>query len=278
MNAPVEKIGFVGLGHMGGDLARCLARLPARLTVYDVHPGAMARLAESATLAADLAEVGRDADVVGLCVQDDEQVLSCTGPLLSAMKPGSVLMIHSTVKPATITEVGKRASERGVELLDAPVSRTTSSGEGPFVVCMTGGDEATAAQLRPVIEAYATETLHVGPLGAAMALKICNNLASWCGIMIALETFDLAEAAGVPLEKLLTVMTSNGVLTRPGQAFVNFRNKGSEELRALMATQSGIGEKDLLLAERLAADAGTQAEIATFVRSLVRERVSTLAG
>lgn len=276
MNAAVEKIGFVGLGHMGGDLVRCLSRLPARLTVYDVNPQAMARLADSATLAADLAEVGRDADVVGLCVQDDKQVLSCIEPLLSAMKPGSVLMIHSTVKPATITEIGKRASERSIELLDAPVSRTIMSGEGPFVVCMTGGNEATAARLGPVIDTYATETLHVGPLGAAMALKICNNLASWCGIMIALEAFNLAEAAGVPLEKLLAVMNSNGVLTRPGQAFVALRNQGGEE-RALLATQAGIGEKDLLLAEELAADAGTDAEIATFVRGFVRERVAALA-
>ena len=278
MNAAVEKIGFVGLGHMGGDLARCLSRLPARLTVYDVNSEAMARLADSATLAADLEEVGRDADVVGLCVQDDKQVLSCTEPLLSAMKPGSVLVIHSTVKPATITEIGKRASERGIELLDAPVSRTVYSGGGPFVVCMTGGDDATAARLRPVIEAFATETLHIGPLGAAMALKICNNLASWCGIMVALEAVNLAEAAGVPLDKLIRVMTSNGVLTRPGQGFVNLRNQGGEETRALMAIQAGTGEKDLLLAEELAADAGTDAQIATFVRRFVRQRVSTLVG
>ena len=278
MDAAIAKIGFVGLGHMGGDLARCLSGLPARLTVYDVNAAAMARFADCAALAGDFAEVGRDADVVGLCVQDDKQVLSCVEPLLSAMKPGSVLMIHSTVKPATVVEIGKRAQERGIELLDAPVSRTVMKGEGPFVVCMTGGDEATAARLSPVLDAYSTETLHVGPLGAAMALKICNNLASWCSIMVALETVDLAEAAGVPLDKLLTVMKSNGVLTRQGQGFIAHRNQGSEEGRALMAIQSGIGEKDLMLAEGLAADAGTQAEIGSFIRSFVRAKVSTMVG
>ncbi len=278
MSARVEKIGFVGLGHMGGDLARCLSRLPAQLTVFDVSAEAMAHFANSARLADDLAGVGRDADVVGLCVQDDKQVLSCVDPLLSTMKPGSVLMVHSTIRPATITEIGKRATERSVELLEAPVSRTVMSGEGPFVVCMTGGDEATAARLRPVIEAYATETLHVGPLGAAMALKICNNLASWCGIMIGLEAVNLAEAAGVPLDKLIAVMKSNGVLTRPAQAFVALRNQGGEERRAFWAVQAGTGEKDLMLAEGLAADAGTDAEIATFVRNIVREKVAALVG
>lgn len=276
MNAAIEKIGFVGLGHMGGDLARCLSGLSARLTVFDVNAAAMARLADRAALAENLSDVGRDADVVGLCVQDDEQVLSCVDQLLLTMKPGSVLMVHSTVKPATIIDIGKRGQERGIEILDAPVSRTVTDGEGPFVVCMTGGDEATAARLRPVLTSYSTETLHVGPFGAAMALKICNNLASWCGIMISLEAVDLAEAAGVPLDKLLNVMNSNGVLTRPGQAFVAMRSQGGEKLRALMAIQSGIGEKDLLLAEGLAADAGTSAEIGTFVRSLVRERISTM--
>lgn len=278
MSAGVEKIGFIGLGHMGGDLARCLSRLPSQLTVYDVNAKAMTRFANSAVLADDLAGVGRDADVVGLCVQDDKQVLSCVGPLLSVMKPGSVLMVHSTIKPATITAVGRLADERGVELLDAPVSRKVTGGEGPFVVCMIGGDEATAARLRPVIDAYATETLHIGPLGAAMALKICNNLASWCGIMVALEAVNLADAAGVPLDKLLAVMKSNGVLTFPGEGFVALRNQGGEERRALMAVQAGIGEKDLLLAEGLAAGAGTGAEIATFVRSFVREKVSALVG
>lgn len=276
MNAAIEKIGFVGLGHMGGDLARCLSGLAAGLTVYDVNAAAMAPFVDCAALAKDFAEVGRDADVVGLCVQDDNQVMSCVEPLMSAMKPGSVLMIHSTVKPATIIDIGKRAQERGIELLDAPVSRTLTEGDGPFVVCMTGGDEGTAARLRPVLDSYSTETLHVGPLGAAMALKICNNLASWCGIMVSLEAVDLAEAAGVPLDKLLTVMTSNGVLTRPGQAFLAMRSQGGEKLRALMAIQSGIGEKDLLLAEGLGTDAGTSTEIGAFVRSLVRERISNM--
>lgn len=107
------------------------------------------------------------------------------------MKTGAAFMIHSTIKPTTILDIGRRAKEQGVELLHAPVSRTKIKGTEPLAVCMTGGNEATAERLRLVLDAYSNELLYVGPFGAAMALKICNNLAFWCGIMITLETSTL---------------------------------------------------------------------------------------
>lgn len=278
MGSELKRIGFVGLGSMGGDQARCLANLGIPLTVYDVNRAATEQFAGRADLADDLAGVARDADVVGICVQDDAQVLSCAEQLVPAMKSGAILMVHSTVKPSTMIAVGAQAQERGVTVLDASVTRTVMTKEGPFVFCMTGGDEAAVARARPVIDAYATDTLHVGALGSAMALKICNNLASWSAIMIGLEAFDLAEAAGVPLDKLLTVMKRNGVLTPPAQSFVAFRNEGGDDvMRGVMATQSGIGEKDLRLAEGLAADAGAQVPIAASIRAFVRERILELS-
>lgn len=274
MSSEIRKIGFVGLGSMGGDQARELAKLPYALTVFDVAPQAMARFEGKATLAKDMAEVGADADVVGICVQDDKQVNDCVAQLLPAMKAGSVLMVHSTVKPATMIAIGERAAAQGVELLDASVTRTEMTKDGPFVFCMTGGSEAAAAHVQPVLDAYSTNTMHIGPLGSAMALKICNNLVSWSAIMISLEAVDLADAAGVPLDKLLTIMKRNGVLTPPAAGFIAFRNDpGDESRRAMMAVQAGIGEKDLSLAEALASGASTDVPIASFIRSMVREEI-----
>lgn len=98
------------------------------------------------------------------------------------------------------------------------------SKDGPFVFCMTGGEESVAARVQVVLNAFSTNTMHIGPLGSAMALKICNNLVSWCGIMLGIEVANVAEASGVPMDKLLTVMKRNGNLTPPMAGFVDFRN------------------------------------------------------
>jgi 3-hydroxyisobutyrate dehydrogenase len=270
----IRNIGFIGLGSMGGRQTRELAKLPIPLTVFDVSPAAMAVFAGKAKLAGGIADVGRDADVIGLCVQDDAQVDECVDQLLLAMKPGAVLLIHSTVRPATVIAAAARAAERGVHLLEAPVSRTDMGEDGPFVFCMTGGEETVATRVQEVLDAFATDRMHVGPVGSAMTLKICNNLASWSAIMIGLEAVDLAEAAGVPIDKLMTVMTRNGVLTPPAQAFAAFRNnRGGEEQRRLMAVQAVIGEKDLRLAMAVAADTGAEAPIAAFIAASVKDKI-----
>ena len=215
MTDSIRKIGFIGLGSMGGDQARELAKLPLDLTVYDVFPDALAKFEGRAKLAASIAEVGEDADAVGICVRDDTQVLECVDALLPVMKRGASLLIHSTIKPKTAQQIAERAATVGVDVIDAPVTRTEMTKNGPFVFCMTGGDEAVAARVQIVLDAFSTNTMHIGPLGSAMALKICNNLISWCGIMLGVEVANVAEASGVPMDKLLTVMKRNGNLTPP---------------------------------------------------------------
>src|SRR3546814_20182608 len=90
----------------------------------------MERFEGKATLASTIAEVGENCDVVGICVQNDEQVLQCVEPLLPAMNPGSVLLIHSTIRPATAQAIAQRAAERGIAMMDAPVTRTEMGTDG----------------------------------------------------------------------------------------------------------------------------------------------------
>ncbi|AMK25635.1 MULTISPECIES: NAD(P)-dependent oxidoreductase [Sphingobium] len=272
MTDTIRKIGFIGLGSMGGDQARELAKLPLDLTVYDVFPEALAKFEGRAKLAASMAEVGEDADAVGICVRDDTQVLECVDALLPAMKRGAILLIHSTIKPKTAQHIAERAAPLGIDVIDAPVTRTEMSKDGPFVFCMTGGEESVAARVQVVLNAFSTNTMHIGPLGSAMALKICNNLVSWCGIMLGIEVANVAEASGVPMDKLLTVMKRNGNLTPPMAGFVDFRNNpGDAARRAFFASQAGIGEKDLALAEELAAGADAVSPITSHTKTLLKK-------
>ena len=265
------KVGFIGLGSMGQGQAMLLARSAHALTVYDVAAKAMAPFEGKATLAKSLAEVGRDADVVGVCVRDEAQVNECADALLPVMRADTVLLIHSTIPPAAMVALGQRATARRLHVLDASVTRTVIAQDAPFVYCMTGGDEAIAKRVQPVLDAYSTDTLHVGPLGSAMAMKITNNLVSWSQIMIGLEAFRMAEAAGVPTDKLLTVMKKNGCLTPPMGGFIGLRARAHDPaVRELIASQAGIGEKDLHLAEVLGANAGAPTPIGSYIRGLVR--------
>lgn len=277
MTYDIRKIGFIGLGSMGGALSRELAKLPLELTVYDVFPAALAKFEGRAKLAGSIADVGRDADVVGICVRDDAQVLECVDPLLPAMKRGSVLLIHSTIKAKTAQDIAERAAELGIDVVDAPVTRTEVTKDGPFVFCMTGGDEAVAAKVQLVLNAFSTNTMHVGALGSAMALKICNNVVAWCEIMLGIEVANVAEASGVPIDKLLTVMKRNGNLSAPMQGFIEFRNNpGDAARREFFASQAGIGDKDLALAEELAANASAAAPITSHTRTLLHKGILSI--
>ena len=273
MAQAITSVGFIGLGSMGGCQVRELAKLSLPLTVFDKFAAAMEPFRGKAALAGGIAELG-GCDVVGICVQDDKQVTECFDALIPAMKPGSVILVHSTVRPATITALAERAAAVGVELMDAAVTRTEMSNDGPFVFCMLGGSEATMARVQPVLDAYSTNTMLVGPLGSAMALKICNNLVAWSQIMLGLEAMDLAEAAGVPIDKLMAVMQRNGKMTPPMQGFIAFRNNpGDQTRRDLMAVQAGIGEKDLTLADELGEAVGKPSAIGAGIRHYVKQAI-----
>ncbi len=270
----IGSVGFIGLGHMGSCQARELAKLSLPLTVFDKFPAAMEPFRGKATLAGSIADLG-GCDVVGICVQDDGQVTECFDELIPAMKPGSVILVHSTIRPATAKALAERAAAVGVELMDAAVTRTELTNDGPFVFCMLGGSEATMARVQPVLDAFSTNTMLVGPLGSAMGLKICNNLIAWSQIMLGLEAMDLAEAAGVPLDKLIAVMQRNGVMTPTMNGFIAFRNNpGDQANRDMMARQAGIGEKDLTLADEMGEAVGKPSKIGANLKRYVKQAIT----
>lgn len=263
------RVGFIGLGSMGGAQARCLANSGFDLAVFDVHPPTLQAFAQSARLAASVAELGRSADVVGVCVRDDAQVReTLEGPdgLLANMRPGTIVLVHSTVSAETVHALAAQAAARGIELLDAAVSRTRMNASGPFVAVMAGGSAAALERARPVLDAYATDVFHAGPVGAGVAMKIVNNLVTWSGIVTAAQAFRLAAAGGVDLAVLQALMSANGNLTPVTRAF-SARFTGAATDRAFQESQAGIGDKDLQLAAEFARAVGAEVPVAEQARS-----------
>ncbi|WP_443019091.1 NAD(P)-dependent oxidoreductase [Sphingomonas sp.] len=278
MASDIKRVGFVGLGSLGAAQVRELAKLPLELIVHDVRPEAMAEFEGRAQLAGDIAEAGRGSDVVAIAVQNDEQVDACADALLPVMKRGAVLMLHSTIRPATVIALAERAAAVGVDVLEAPVTRTEMTRDGPFVYCITGGSEALAGRLATIIAAFATDQVHAGPHGSAMALKTCNNLVSWGSVLATIEAIAIAEGAGVPVDKLLAVMTRNRLLTPAASVFLAYRSDpGDAVRRASVAVQGTIAEKDVKLAQALAAGAGVAAPLADKAAPLIRDALVAIS-
>ena len=262
------KIGFAGLGNMGGRLASRLAGV-GDLTVYDTHEPSREAFRGRARVAGSLAEVGAGADAVGVCVRTGEQVRQCAGALLPVMAEGSMLMIHSTISPDLVLALARDGAARGVEVIDAPVTVTRYGvPDGPFVCAMIGADETRTERVRPLLDAYATEAVHAGRLGAGMSLKIINNLVTLVQITVAEEAFRLAALAGVPAEALTRVMTQNGALT-PAMKVMAARAgapPADRETYSAREVQARNGVKDLALAEALARSLDTPSAAASFAK------------
>ncbi len=250
------RVGFIGLGDMGAAQAAEIARAGFDLAVYDALPATLAAFTSPATRASSPAESARDAELIGICVRDDQQVsevIQGPGGLMETIADGALVLVHSTVSPATVIAMAEVLATRGARLIDAALTRTRFAvTEGPFVLSMTGGDPALTERARPVLEAFSTAVVHAGPLGAGMALKITNNFVTWTHILTIQQAFALAQAGGVDLGKLGEVMTGNGNLTPVSSAVLDglVRDMGgmSDERRAFAESQGRIGEKDLALA------------------------------
>ena len=268
-------LGFVGLGEMGSLMAARLLAWPGGLTVYDVRPEAAAPLAAGGARVADtLADLARSADVVGVMVRDDEQVRDVFAAMAEAARPGAVVAVHSTIRPSTAVELAERGRERGVRVLDVPVSGGVIGARSGRLALLVGGDRQAFEECREPFGLLAEIVCHFGPAGSGTRAKLARNLVNFVGVAAALEAARLAQAAGVDLSKLSRITTHTDSLSG-GPGVVMLRGdreplEPDDPLRPIFAHTSELGEKDLSLALELGAELG-------FDLPLAREAILHLA-
>src|SRR5581483_9886670 len=210
------KVGYIGLGMIGSAMAEQLAEPPFEASYYDVFPAALSKFGGKGHLATSPADVGAHADLVGICVLNDQQVeevVAGANGLLNTMKKGSLIAVHSTVHAATIQALAEKAGAKGIDLIDAAVSGGPMAARAHNLVCMVGGSAAQLECARPLLKAYCGNIIHAGPIGMGIALKVSNNLVTYIQLMSALEGYRLAQAMGLDPEMLTSVMKDNGNLT-----------------------------------------------------------------
>jgi 3-hydroxyisobutyrate dehydrogenase-like beta-hydroxyacid dehydrogenase len=207
------SVGFVGLGNIGQPMARALLRVGLDVAVLDTAPEkaepCVAEGARAVTRPEDLAGCA----VVALAVPDDDAVedVLCGSGLLSALADDAIVIVHSTILPATARRLAGVAGERAVGLLDAPVSGGAERALAGELTVMVGGEAGVLERARRMLDAVGSDVRHVGPSGAGCAVKLANQLMMLSALAGAHEALDLACAYDVDERVVLdAVATSTG--------------------------------------------------------------------
>jgi 3-hydroxyisobutyrate dehydrogenase len=280
------KIGFVGLGTMGVGMASNL-RKAGELVVHDVRrESAQPLLAAGATWAETLADLGRAADIVFTSLPGPKEMREVgldKGGLLESMRPGSTWFDLTTNSPTVVREVATPFQQKGVELLDAPVSGGPAGAQSGKLAIYVGGDRDVFDRHKALLDAIGDRVMHVGPVGAGNVAKLVHNCTSLVLRMVLAEGMTLGVKAGMePLE--LWHAVRQGVIGRSR----TFDLLGNEYLQSKYDPPSfalRLAYKDFTLALELARQLGVpmqQAEAAyqTYTEALERgwgERDSRVA-
>jgi 3-hydroxyisobutyrate dehydrogenase-like beta-hydroxyacid dehydrogenase len=246
--------GFVGLGQMGLPMALSVLRAGLPLTVLGRQAGPSRAVAEhGGAVAADVAALAAACDVISICVRDDAQVRDVLvhDGLLDAGRPGTLLVIHSTVAPDTCRELHELAARRRLGLIDAPVSGLPVRAATGELTIFAGGAAAAVERARPGLEAMGSTVRHAGPVGGGQVVKILNNLVSISAVAAIGEALRLGEAQGLSraaVRDALMAASADSFILRHWDFFEGELLTGSDPHAA-----ADLVDKDLGLAVGLAA-------------------------
>jgi 3-hydroxyisobutyrate dehydrogenase len=208
-----ERIGFLGLGIMGGRMAANVRRAGYELTVWTHTPGKAELWAaeHGAVAAATPAEVARASDVVVSMVVDGGQVASVLlgeGGAIEAARDGLLCVDMSTIAPTDTRRIAEALGERGVAMLDAPVTGSSPRAETGTLTIMVGGEEHDFARAKPLLETMGSLVVHVGELGQGEMLKLINNSLGAANAAALAEALLVAAATGVDLDAMEQVVAA----------------------------------------------------------------------
>lgn len=261
------EIGYIGLGNMGGALARRLL-LTHPLRVYDRDPAMARRLeASGATPCAGLGELASACDLIFLCLPTSAHtrtVLFGDHGLVGALRPGSMIIDQTTGDPQATRAMAAELDARGLQLIDAPVSGGVRGAEAGTIAIMVGASEAHFARVRPVLEAISPNVFHAGDVGAGHVIKLVNNLMSGVQRLLTFEAIALAAKNGMDPRTAIEILLASG----GRNAFLEkIMGPNVAAGKLFVGFTLGLAHKDVGLACRL----GTESGVPMFFGNIGRE-------
>ncbi len=217
------RIGFVGLGTMGEPMAGHLAAAGNEVAVFDVNTEAVGRVAAAnpaVTVSESPADLGRRSEVVITMLPDGNVVadvaLGRLG-LIEGMQPGTLLLDTSSAQPWLTKRTAAALAERGVGMVDAPVSGAQWGARAAELVFMVGGPDDDVARVRPLLDVLGREVFHVGPLGSGHIMKSINNTITAMTFIATAEGLALGAGAGLDptvMNQVLNASTGGSWVTK----------------------------------------------------------------
>ncbi len=266
-------VGVIGVGIIGGGIARALQRAGWPLVVRDPNPEKIAPFGAS-TIAASAADVARRCDVVIVAVFSEEQVrgvFTSADGLLDGARPGLVVITVSTVGVPLIEELQRLAGPAGITLLDGGVTGGRDSAREGRLVAMIGGPKAAVDRVRPVLDAFTTLVVHAGPSGAGIRAKLARQLITYSAYYAAQCASEIAARAGVDLDTLAQAIRMSDSQTGGPATQQLARRTADRETRE---HQAAACLKDIGAARDLAASLGIDLPLADLVLAHVDDITS----
>jgi len=258
---------------MGGAMALNARAAGFEVAVHDLRKEiAAAHLKAGATWADSAEDAGRDADVVLTSLPGPREVKAVAEGLIKTMRPGTAWFDLSTNSPTVVRELHKRFAEKGVSVLDAPVSGGPSGAKSGKMALWVGGDQAVFDRCRKVLDALGDQVIYIGAIGAGSVAKLVHNCAGYAMQLALAELFTMGVKAGVePLP--LWAAIRQGALGRKR----SFDRMGDQFLQGKFdppAFALALAHKDVTLATELAREIGVPMRLANMTYAEMTEALN----
>jgi len=247
------KVGFVGLGVMGGPMASNVVRKGFAVRAYDINVEKRNALRVAGAEPVDrVTELAAWADVIIFMLPGPKQIRESALEVKATAQPGTIIVDMSTSDPTLDREMAEALGEKNILWLDAPVSRAVPAAVAGTLLTMVGGEASTLERVRTVLAAMATDIVHIGPVGAGHVMKLLNNLKIMAEVALMAEVVKLGIRSGIPadtIDKVLRTSSADSFMWRyqvPRMSSSNF----------VPGFSIDHGHKDLALARHWAEHVG----------------------
>ena len=270
------RVGYVGLGAMGGALASHLVRKHA-LNVLDLNPAAVASFVERGARAAENgADLARRSEVVLMCLPrsaDVRQALFGPNGLAEGLLPGTVVIDQTSGLPSETREFARLLDERGVKLLDAPVSGAMATAIAGTVSIIASGDRHTFDAVRPVLVDMSPNVFYVGEtVGNGQTMKAVNNMMNASCRLATLELVAVGRKAGLSLEAMIEALNATPARNFTTQGMLRAIAEGRQSTKFGLALQV----KDMYQAIAMGAERGVTMPTCSVAAGLLQIGLNTL--
>jgi 3-hydroxyisobutyrate dehydrogenase len=262
------RVGFVGLGTMGGAMAANAARAGFQVTAWNRTPGRAAELVDlGVTMAATPAAVAAASDIVVTIVSDTpdvEAVLFGRDGVAEGAKRGSLVVDMSTISPSATRDFAERLAAKGVAMLDAPVSGGSEGAKKGTLSIFVGGEAAELERARPVLESLGTTITHVGPIGSGQAVKAVNQVILAGTYLGVAEGIVLALKAGLDVDQVVGALSGGAA-----QSWVLANRSGRmKDNDYPLGFKVALHRKDLGIALAMARELGASLPVSEMCESI----------